>query len=73
MAFKKKYGVCVHPSVYDALKYFTETVTPGTFSKIILSPSLLSYSSFCVNIFSKTFLLFVPTFGHVTVKKFIEY
>ena len=53
----KNKRVCVHPSVYDALKYFTETVTPIIFSKIILSDSFLSYSSFCVNIFSKNFLL----------------
>ena len=50
---------CVYPSVYDALSYFTETVTPRKFSKIILSHNFLSYSSFCVNTFSKNFLLFV--------------
>ena len=59
--------------VYDELKNFTEAVTPRTFSKVILSHSILSYSSFCVNMFSKNILLFVPTFGHVTVKNFIEY
>ena len=73
MVFTKNTRVCVHPSVYDALKYFTETVTPRAFFKIILSHSVLSYSSFCVNIFSKIFLLFVSPFGHVTVKNFIEY
>ena len=62
--------VCVPPSVYDPLKYFTETVTPRTFSKIFLSHSFLSCGSFCVNVFSQNFLLFVPTFGHVTVKNF---
>ena len=56
----KNSRVCVHPSVYDASEYFIETVTPRTFSKIICSDSFLSYSSFCVNIFSKSFLLFVP-------------
>ena len=65
--------VCVPPSVYHKLKYFTETVTPRTFPKIFFCPSFLSYSSFCVNKFSKNFLLFVPAFGHVTVKDFIEY
>ena len=70
MAFDEK---CVPPSIYDTLKNFIETVTPRTFSKIILSHSILSNSSFCSNIFSKNFLLFVPTFGHVAVKKFIEY
>ena len=69
----KNTRVFVPPSVFDALKYFTETITPKTFSKIIFSRSFLSYSSFCVNIFSKNFLLFVPVFGHVTVKIFIEY
>ena len=74
MAFYKKCeGFCVLPSVYDTLKYFTETVTPRTFSKVILSHSFLSYSSFCGNILSKNFLLFVPAFGHVAVKNFIEY
>ena len=69
----KNTRVCVHPSVYDALKYFTETVTPRTFSKIVLPHNFLSCSSFCVNIFSKSFLLFVPAFVHVTVKNFIGY
>ena len=69
----KNTRVCVPRSVYDALKYFTETLTPRTFSKIILSHSFLSHSSFCVNIFSKNFLLFVPAFGHVTVNNFIEF
>ena len=27
----KNMRVCVYPSVYDALKYFTETVTPRIF------------------------------------------
>ena len=63
----------VPPSVYDALKCFTETVTPRTFSKFILSYSFLPYSSFCINLFSKNFVLFVPTFGYVTVKKLTEY
>ena len=61
--------VCVHPSVYDALKYFTEMVTPRTFPKIILPHSFLSDSSFCAYIFSKNFLLFALAFGLVTVKK----
>ena len=66
--------VCVLPSdVYDVLKYFTETVTPRIFSKIILSYSIFSYSSFYVNIFTKHFLLLVPTFGYVAVKDFIKY
>ena len=74
MAFYKKCeGFCVLPPVYDTLKYFTETVTPRTFSKVILSHSFLSYSSFCGNILSKNFLLFVPAFGHVAVKNFIKY
>ena len=60
MAFHEKNKILFLPSVYDALKYFTETVTPTTFSKIILFHSFLSYSSFCVNIFSKNYLLFVP-------------
>ena len=64
--------VCVPPSVYKALKYFTVTVARITFSKIILCHSFLSYSSFCVNIFSKNLLLFVTTFGHVMVKNLIE-
>ena len=34
--------VCVLPSVYEALKYLTETVTAITFFKIILSHSFLS-------------------------------
>ena len=55
----KNTRVCVPPSHYDALKY----------SKIVLCHSLLSYSSSSVNIFSKNFLLFVPVFDHVTVKK----
>ena len=49
MAFNEKYESCVSPSVYDALKYLTETVTPRTFSKISLSHSFISNSSFCVN------------------------
>ena len=57
---------CVPPSAFDALKYFTDTVIPITFSKLILSRSFLSYNSFCVDIFPKNFLLFVPTFGHAT-------
>ena len=69
----KNTRVSVHPSVNDTLKYFTETLTHITFSKIILSHSFLSHSSFCVNIFSKIFLLFVPASGHVIVKNFIEY
>ena len=78
MAFYKKCeSFCVLPSVYDTLKYFTETVTPRTFSKVILSHSFIlshsSHSSFCGNILSKNFLLFVPAFGHVDVKNFIEY
>ena len=64
--------VCVPPSVYDALKYFIETVASRTFSKIILSHSILSYSSFCGNIFFKNFLLFVLAFGHVAVKKLLD-
>ena len=72
--FLTKYTrVCAHPSVYNALKYSTETVTPRTFSKIVMSHSFLSYSSFCVNIFSKNFLLFMLAFGHVTVKNVIEH
>ena len=55
----KNTRICVRPFVHDELKHFTETVTPRTFSEIILSHSFLSYSSFCVNIFSKNFLLFV--------------
>ena len=55
----KNTRICVRPSIHDALKHFTETMTPRTFSDIILSHSFLSYSSFCVNIFSKNFLLFV--------------
>ena len=31
----KNTGVCVAPSVYDTLKYFTEKATGKTFSKII--------------------------------------
>ena len=58
IAFNQKYQSLCYPSVYDALKYFTETVTPRTFSKIILSHSFLFYSSFCVNIFFENFLLF---------------
>ena len=60
-------------SVDDALKYFTETVTPREFSKIILADSIVFYSNFCVDMFSKMFLLFVPTFGHVVLKNFVEY
>ena len=71
--FLRKYQSLCSSSVYDELKYFTETMIPRAFLKIILSHSFLSYSSFCVNIFSKNFLLFVPPFGHVTVKNFIEY
>ena len=56
----KNMRVFVHLSVYDALKYFTETVTPRTLFKIILSRSFLSYSSICVNIFSKNILLVAP-------------
>ena len=73
MAFNKKYMSFSHPPVYDALKNFTEMVTRRTFSKNILSYSFLYYGSFCLNIFSKNSLLFVPAFCHVTVKKFIEY
>ena len=73
MGFDENTSVCVTLSFYDALKYFTEMVTPRTFSKIILSKSILSCNSFCVNIFCKNFLLFVSTFGHVAVSKFIEY
>ena len=62
----KNTRVCICPSVYDALKYFIETVTPSAFSKIILSHSSLSYNSFCVNIFSKNFLLFLP---HLTISQ----
>ena len=51
MAFEENTIVCVPLSVYDTLKYFTETVTPGTFSTIILSHSILSYSSFCEKIY----------------------
>ena len=72
MVFDEK-CVCVPPSVYDALKYFTETVTPRTFSKINFSHNIFSHRNFCVNIFSKSFLLFVPAFDHVAVKNFIEY
>ena len=46
MAFNEKYESLCYTSVYDALKYFTETATPRTFSKTILSRSFLSYSSF---------------------------
>ena len=53
----KNTSVFVPPSVYDTLKYFTETVTPSTLSQIILSHSFPSYSSFCVSIFSKNLLL----------------
>ena len=42
----KNTRVCLHLYVYDALKYFTETVTPRTFSKLILSHSFLSNSRF---------------------------
>ena len=42
------------------LKYFTEMMTGRTFSRIILSHSVLSYSSFCVNMFSENILLLVP-------------
>ena len=73
MALTKNSRVCVPPFDYDTLKYFTETVKRRIFSKIILRHSILSYSSFCVNIFSKNFLLFVTVFGHVAVKNFIEY
>ena len=69
----KNTRVCIPPSVYDALKYFTETVTPRTFSKFILPHCILSYNSFYVNMFSRNFLLCVPAFGHVSVKNFIEY
>ena len=65
----KNTRVCAPLSVYDALKYFTGTVTPRTFSKLIFSHSFLSYSSFCVNTFSKNFLLLAFAFGHVTVRK----
>ena len=68
MAFNERMRVRVHPSVYDALKYLTQTVTPRTFSKIILSHSFLSYGSFCVNIFS----IICATLCHVTVKTLIE-
>ena len=55
MASNEKYeSLCL-------LKHFTKTVTPRTFSKSNLSHSFLSYSGFCVNIFSKSFLLFVPS------------
>ena len=64
--------VLVSSSVYDALKYFTETITPRTFSNIILSHSFFSYGSLCVNIFSKIFLLFEPAIDYVAVKIFIE-
>ena len=73
MTFDENTRVCIPPSVYDALKYFSETVTPRIFSKFILSHSILSYNNFYVNIFSRNFLLFVPAFGHVAVKNFIEY
>ena len=74
MIFDKNTRVCVPPSVYDydALKHFTETVTSRGFSKIILSHSILSYSNSCVNVFSKNFLLFVPVFGYVAVKNFMN-
>ena len=65
--------VCVPTSVYDTLKYFTERVTPKSFSEVFLSHSFLSYSSYCVNIFSKIFLLLVPATDHITVKNYIEY
>ena len=61
MGFNKNTRVCVDPSVYDAVKYFIETVTPRTFSKIFLSHSFLSNNSFCVNVLSKNFLLFVTS------------
>ena len=64
--------VGVPPSVYDASKYFTESLTRRTFSKIIFPHYFRPYSIFCVNLFSKNFLLFVPAFSHVAVKNFIE-
>ena len=69
----KNRRVYVPPPVYDTLKYFTETAILRTCSKIILSHSFHSYSSFCVNILSQNFLLFVSMFGHVTVKNVMEY
>ena len=72
IAFEEKYkSLCF--SVYGALKYSPETVTLRICSKITLSHSILSYSSFCVNIFPKFFLLFVSALGQVSVKNFIEY
>ena len=56
-------SVCLSP-----IEIFTDSVTCRTFSKIFLSNNFISYSSFCVNIFFKYLLLFVPVFGHVTVK-----
>ena len=41
----KNTRVCVPPSVYGTLKYYTEKVKSGTFSKVILPHSILSYSS----------------------------
>ena len=69
----KNTRVCVPPSVYGTLKYYTGKVKPGTFSKVILPHSILSYSSLSVNIFSESSLLFVTAFDHVAVKNFIEY
>ena len=73
MAFDENTRIGVIPSVYDTLKYLTELVTRRRFSEIILSHGILSYSSFCANIYSKNFLLSVPALGHVTAKNYIEY
>ena len=35
MAFEKNTRVCVPPFVYYALKYFTEKMTPRTFSNLL--------------------------------------
>ena len=66
-----KHGIYVLP--HDLPNDLRFSKICQTFSKIIFSRSFLSYSRFCVNIFSKNFPLFVPVFGHVTVKNFIEY
>ena len=68
----KNTRVCVPPCIHDIFEHFHETVTHRTFSKIILSYNFLSYSSFCVNILSKNFLLFAPVFGYGAVKVFNE-
>ena len=54
--------VCDPSSVYDVMKYFAKTITPRTFSKFILSHTIFSYNSFCVNV------LLQINFGAIAIK-----